>query len=314
MKNYILAAFCGFSSLGVAAQTTDSTINVKDESFWKLVPKNVKIEKVSTGYKFTEGPVWNRSGFLLFSDIPANTIYKLTPDGKSEVYRKPSQNSNGLTYSPKGDLVVCEQFTKRVAAIDKNGKTTVLADNFEGKKFNSPNDIVFKKDGSFFFSDPPYGHMQFNGEKPRDLNFTGIYYVKNGKASLIDSTLIRGNGVCLSPDEKTLYVAQSEFYWLWKAYTIGDNGKVLSSRILLEGTEIKGNPDGIKVDTDGNIYCTGNNGLVIFNKEGKCLGSIRLPENTANLAWGDADLQSLYFTAQTSVYRIRVNAKGHLAY
>ena len=286
----------------------------KDPSFWKLVPKDVKVEKMTSGFLFTEGPIWNKKdSTLLFSDIPANTIYRLSTDGKSKEFLKPSENSNGLTYDPQGNLVICEQFTKRIVRLDKDSKISILADNYNGKKFNSPNDIVFKKDGSFFFTDPPYGHMQFNKDKTREINFTGIYYVKNGKASLVD-TMIRANGVCLSPDEKTLYMAQSEFKWVFKSYQINTDGMVSSSKIFFEGPEITGNPDGIKVDVDGNVYCTGSGGIMVFTKEGKLLGTVKIPENPANLAWGDPDFKSLYVTAQGSIYKIKVNTKGYSGY
>lgn len=322
MYKKIALALCLAAPLSILAQKDGNGnenvtpvpdfVIIKDPAFKKILPKNIAVEKVSTGYLFTEGPVWNKKeNYLLFSDIPANIIFKLTSNGKSEVYKKPSQNSNGLTYDPKGRLVVCEQYTKRINRFNEDGSNTVLADKFEGKTFNSPNDIVFKKNGSFFFTDPPYGHMQFNGDKPQELSFTGVYFVKNNKVTLVDSTLIRANGVALSPDESKLYVAQSEFKWLWKIYNLDKEGKVLSTSMLMEGSEITGNPDGIKVDIEGNIYCTGNNGVVVFSKEGTYLGTIKTPENPANLAWGDKDFKSLYVTAQKSVYRIKLNIKGY---
>jgi gluconolactonase len=295
------------SVLPVAAQLIPQSVD-----FWKIVPKDVKVNKLISDFKFTEGPLWNKKeNFLIFSDIPANKIYKVLENGRFEVYISPSENSNGLTYDAEGNLLICEQKTKSVAKISsKTGKKEILASRYEGKTFNSPNDIVCKKDGSFFFSDPPYGHMQFNAEQPRDMNYTGVYYVSKGKITLIDSSLVRANGVCLSPDEKTLYVAQSEFKYLFKSYQLDESGKVLSSKIFFEGDDITGNPDGIKVDVEGNVYFTANNGIMIFNKDGKWLGTIKTPENPANLAWGGKDFKTLFVTCQGSIYTVKLNIKG----
>lgn len=293
----------------------ESIFTVKDDAFWSIVPKDLQVEQVASGYKFTEGPVWHKDGFLLFSDIPANIIYKLTPEGKSSVYITPSGNSNGLTFDKNGNLVACEHSGRRVSMYDKKtGGLKVLTDKINGKKLNSPNDVVFRKSGDYYFTDPPYGLKKHDNDSTKELKINGVYLVKNGTPILIDSTLKRPNGVALSPDEKILYVAQSEFTWLWKVYQLNDEGLPVSSSIMMQQPEITGNPDGVKVDVEGNIYCSGNHGVVIFDKTGKYLGSIKLPENTANLCFGDKDLQSLYVTAQKSIYRIKLKKKGHLAY
>ncbi len=297
-----------------SVQAQSDFITIKDDKLWDFIAKDLKIDKVSSGYQFVEGPVWHKDGFLLFSDIPANIIFKLTTEGKSSVYITPSGNSNGLSIDKLGNLVACEHFGRRLVSYDSQGKLTVLLDKIDGKRISSPNDVVFKKDGSFFFTDPPYGLKNNDKDSLKELKSNGVYYVKEGKTTVIDSTLKRPNGVALSPDEKTLYVAQSEFGWLWKAYQLNEDGKVKSSQVLMEEPEILGNPDGIKVDVEGNIYCSGNGGVVILDKTGKHLGTIKLPENPANLAFGDKDLQSLYITAQKSIYRIRIKKKGHLAY
>lgn len=307
---YFLAIFLLTVCFYLQAQS--DFITVIDVKLWDFISKDVKIEKIASGYQFVEGPVWHGDGFLLFSDIPANTIFKLTPEGKSTVYITPSGNSNGLTFDKMGNLVACEHAGRRIVSYDKMGKLSVLIDKLEGKKPSSPNDIVFKKDGSFFFTDPPYGLKNGDQDSLKELKMNGVYYVKEGKTIVIDSTLARPNGIALSPDEKTLYVAQSQYGYLWKAYQINEKGS--ASRTLMQEPEITGNPDGIKVDVEGNIYCTGNGGVVIMDKKGKFLGSIKLPENPANLAFGDKDLQSLYITASKSIYRIRVKKKGHLAY
>jgi gluconolactonase len=283
-----------------------------DDTFWTLVPKNTKVEKVATGFKFTEGPVWNKKGnYLLFSDIPANNIVRVTPDGINEVFINPSENSNGITYDLKGRLIVCQHGARRVIRIESDGKSTVLADKFNGKKLNSPNDVIVKSDGTIFFTDPPYG---LTDQKLKEQSFSGVYRLRDGVLTVIDTTLLRPNGIALSPDEKYLYVAQSEFNWLWKVYELDKKGNVLNDKIFFQGPEITGNPDGVKVDTKGNVYCTANNGVVIFTKEGKYLGTIKVPENTANLAWGDADLKTLYIAAQNSIYKIKLNTVGYLGF
>lgn len=314
--NLVLLYFLtfAFSFCSQKNNYTKEKLIVKDERFYEFIDKEVVVEKVASGYRFTEGPVYNyKENYLLFSDIPANTIYRLK-NGNSSVFKKPSQNSNGLTYAPDGLLVVCEQFLKQVAAFDEKMNKVSLTNGFKGKSFNSPNDIAFKKDGSFFFSDPPYGHLQYNSSKTREMDYTGVYYVRKDQITLIDSSLVRANGLTLSPDEKKLYVVQSEFKWLFKEYNLNDEGKVLSSRVLFEGEEIFANLDGIKTDTEGNLYATGNGGVMILTPEGKYLGTVRLPENPANLCFGDKDLQSIYVTANTGIYKFRVKKKGWFWY
>jgi sugar lactone lactonase YvrE len=300
------------SSIFVYAQSDIFVVN--NDKLWDFVAKDAKVEQATTGYIFTEGPVWSKAGFLLFSDIPGNTIYKLNADGKSEVYITPTNNSNGLTFDKKGNLVACEHSGRKVVAYDQNKKAKVLVDNFNGKKFNSPNDIVFRKDGGFYFSDPPFGLKKLDQDSTKELKINGLYLFSKGKLTLLDSSFVRPNGVALSPDEKTLYVAQSGIFYIWKAYDLNADGTLKSSKILMQQPEITGNPDGIKVDIEGNIYCTGNGGVVIFEKSGTYLGTIKLPENPSNLCFGDADLKTLYVTAQKSVYKIRMKKKGHLAY
>lgn len=286
----------------------------ENDQFYTIVPKDAEAEKVSSGYLFTEGPVWDKvNQCLYFSDIPANIIYKLNEFNEKSIYHTPSGNSNGLTFDRENHLIVCDQFNKRVAKL-KHGKLHTIVSKFEGKTFNSPNDVVMRKNGSFYFSDPPYGHFQYNKDSKMQINYTGLYFYDHHKCTLIDSTLIRANGVCLSPDEKKLYVAQSEFNWLWKEYILNENGTVKSSKIFFESDKITGNPDGIKVDEKGFIYATGNNGIVIFSPEGKMLGTIVITENPSNLAWGGKDLDYLYITAQKSIYKIKLNTKGFLHY
>ncbi|MDX2195403.1 MAG: SMP-30/gluconolactonase/LRE family protein [Cytophagales bacterium] len=303
------------SICAIAQSQNDTSIFIlKDEKIFEFIDPKLSIEKVATGFQFTEGPLYNfKDKYLLFSDIPANTIYKIK-DGKSSVYKKPSNYSNGLTYTPKGQLAVCEHYSKQIVQYDHKLTAKVLSSVFQGMRYNSPNDLVFKKDGSFYFSDPPYGHFNhFKDQKP-DMNFSGVYYCKGNTATLIDSSMKRPNGVALSKDEKKLYVVQSEFEWIVKEYNLDKNGKVLSSKIIMRGADITGNLDGIKTDAEGNIYATGNNGIMFITKEGRYLGTVKLPENPSNLCFGDDDMKSLYITAQKSIYKIRVLKKGWEGY
>lgn len=304
-----------FLAIGVSIQSfSQSVFKPETDEFYKIVPKDGMVEQVASGHIFTEGPVWDRvNNCLYYSDIPANTIFKLTELGEKTVHHIPSGNSNGLTFDKHGHLVVCDQFNKRVATL-KHGKLHNIINKFEGKTFNSPNDVVMRSNGDFYFTDPPYGHNQFNGKTTRQMNYSGVYFHKHHKTILIDSSLVRPNGICLSPDEKKLYVAQSEFDWLWKVYDLDTNGMVKSSKIFHKSDKITGNPDGIKVDVNGYVYATGNHGVVIFTPDGKLLGTIIMLENTSNLAWGGQNLDYLYITADKYVYRIKLNTKGFVHY
>ncbi|MDX2189244.1 MAG: SMP-30/gluconolactonase/LRE family protein [Bacteroidota bacterium] len=290
-------------------------IKVNDSEFWNVVPKNIIVERIASGFQFTEGPIWSKEGFLLFSDIPANIIYKIDKEGKTTPFIQPSQNSNGLVFDKQGNLIICEHSGRKVVKRNlQTGVNLTIADNFNGKKFNSPNDVVVHSNGTVYFTDPPYGLMDKNNMAAKELGFSGVFMVKNGTVFLIDTTLQRPNGIALSPDLKKLYVAQSEFDWLWNAYDLDANGKVIGKSLFYKGPEITGNPDGVKTDMNGNVFCTGNNGIVIFSKSGKLLGTIILPENTSNLCWGDTNYSSLYVTAQKSVYRLKLNTKGFITY
>lgn len=305
MKFLILTPLLLFSQTFLVPET---------EQFYTLIVKGTQAELVTSGHKFNEGPVWDKvNNCLYFSDIPANTIYKLTESGEKSVFLIPSANSNGLTIDKGNHLIVCDQFNKRIARL-KHGKLHTLVSKYEGKSFNSPNDVVMRKDGALYFTDPPYGHFQFHKNTDRELNFTGVFFYNYHKCTLVDSTLIRANGICLSPDEKKLYVAQSEFNWLWKVYDLDKNGAILKSKIFYQSDKITGNPDGIKVDINGLIYATGNNGVVIFSPSGTFIGTIVLPENPSNLAWGGSKLNYLYVTTARSVYKIKLNTTGYLNY
>jgi gluconolactonase len=280
-------------------------------AFWKLIDKDARLEKVADGFQFTEGPVWNSAGFLLFSDIPANQIVKFVPGAALTAFRTPSGNSNGLTYDRAGRLLACEHSNRRVTRQEADGSLTVLASSYDGKKLNSPNDIVVRSDGTIYFSDPPYGIR----EEQKELPFQGVYKISpEGKLTLLAQDFDRPNGIALSPDEKTLYVDDSARLHV-RAFDVAPDGSISHGRILAELKSARqGVPDGMKVDRKGNLYVTGPGGVWVFDKRGKHLGTILMAELPANCGWGDADYRTLYLTARTGLYRIRLKIPGFITY
>jgi len=267
----------------------------------------VKIDKLEGGFRFTEGPVWSREGFLLFSDVPNNKILKYVPGERSLPFRDDSQGANGNTLDSQGRLYTCESKSRRVTRTDKKGNIEILADKWEGKRLNAPNDIVVRRDGHVFFTDPAFG----NQADTRELNFFGIYHITpKGQMNLIAKPPGRPNGIALSPNGRILYVADSDERKV-RAYDLGRNGEVSNERVQISG--IDGPPDGIRVDEKGNIYVTAN-GLAIYSPQGKPLATIPMPETPRNCAFGDPDFQTLYITALTSLYRIRLDVKGSVQY
>jgi gluconolactonase len=268
---------------------------------------NVHVEKVAASLKFTEGPVWSREGFLLFSDIPSNRIMKFTPGEGISVYRENTNGANGNTFDEKGRLYSCESRTGRVIRTDKKGKVEVLAESWEGKRLNAPNDIVISKNGHVYFTDPAFGDQADR----RQLDFFGIYVISpKGELGLLAKPSGRPNGIALAPNGKTLYVSNSDDRNI-RAYDVDKNGSISNERVLI--SNIEGVPDGIKVDEKGNIYVTAK-GLAVYSAEGKKLASLNLVETPSNCAFGDADFQTLYVTARTSVFRIRLDVKGAVQY
>ena len=268
-------------------------------------------ERVVDGLKFTEGPAWNAKGFLIFSDIPANRIYRWEEGKELAVFREPSQNSNGLAFDAKGRLVACEHGARRVTRTEADGTTSVLADRFEGKRLNSPNDLTLGPDGSIYFTDPPYG------VKPdeRELDFQGVFRIApDGKLSLVVKDLGRPNGLGLSPDGKRLYVDDSERK-LVNVYDVQSDGSVANGRLLIElaqhGTRVC---DGLKVDAEGNLYVTGTEGVYVVSPEGKFLARIGCPGQCTNCCFGGADRKTLFVTGRSekggSLYRVRVPVAG----
>jgi len=266
----------------------------------------LKVERVASGFTFTEGPVWAREGFLLFSDVPNNKIWKLAAEGK-EVFRDASNGANGNTFDAQGRLYSCESRTRRVTRTDKKGNLEVLAERWEGKRLNAPNDIVVRRDGHIYFTDPAFG-SQADG---RELDFYGVYHIPpKGAMALVARPQGRPNGIALSSNGRILYVANSDERNL-RAYDLDRNGAPTNERVLISA--IDGPPDGIRVDEKGNLYVTAK-GVAIYSPQGTLLHTIELPETPANCTFGDPDFGTLYVTARTSVYRIRLDVKGAMQY
>ncbi|MCX6656527.1 MAG: SMP-30/gluconolactonase/LRE family protein [Candidatus Bathyarchaeota archaeon] len=275
-----------------------------------LIQENSEVERLATRYQFLEGPVWSSAGgFLLFSDIPENRIYKWVPDGFVTVFREPSGNSNGLTFDKRGNLIICEHGTRRLSMLEKNGFYRVLADRYRDKRLNSPNDVVVKSDGKIYFTDPPYGIKQ----NEQELTFQGVYSldVEQEKLTLLSDDFDRPNGLAFSPDEKVLYIADSSKRRHVRAFEVESDGNLSRGSVFAEiRSELPGNPDGMKVDLEGNLYVATAGGIWVFSAQGKHLGVINTPETPANLAWGARDWRSLFITAGTSLYRVKMKAKG----
>ncbi len=294
----------------------------------QLIPANVKIEVLASGFDWSEGPVWIRegNGYLLFSDVPRNTVYKWTEDGGIGVFLKPSgytgageysrePGSNGLAVDRRGFLISCEHGDRRISRLKWGGGKVTVADNYQGKRFNSPNDVVVRMDGSICFTDPPYGLPRQENDASRELDYFGVFRVDaKGKVTLLTKELTRPNGLAFSPDEKTLYVAQSDpKRAIWMAYPVKRDGTLGPGKVFFDATpwtkQMSGLPDGLKVDRNGNLFATGPGGVSIFSPDGRHLGRIDTGQATANCAWGN-DGSTLYITADGYLCRIRTTTKG----
>jgi sugar lactone lactonase YvrE len=289
----------------------ETKIDVHDKAFHRIVPEDAAAEQIAGGFGFNEGPVWC-GDYLLFSDIPNNRIVRwrrLSEGPEVTTFRTPSGNSNGLTLDKSRRLVTCEHSTRRLTRTELDGSITVLAERYQGKRLNSPNDVVVRSDGSIYFTDPPYGLTDLSAWK--ELPFNGVYRLApDGELVLLADNFDRPNGIALSPDESILYVNDTARRHI-RAFDISPDGNISNDHVLIQ-MELPepGAPDGMKVDQEGNIYCTGPGGFWIIEPGGQSLGRIMTPELPANMAWGDADWQTLYLTARTSLYRLRLNIPG----
>jgi gluconolactonase len=308
-----------------AGQPTAGKVVRLDPELDRIVPKGAAIEKLAGGFQFIEGPVWHPDGYLLFSDPNANTIYRWTPDGSVSVYRSKSgytgpdigeyrqPGSNGLTLDPNGLLTIDEHGNRRVTRLERTGKLTVLADRYDGKRLNSPNDLVYRSDGALYFTDPPFGLPKAFDDARKELPFSGVYRVRDGQVTLLTKELRGPNGIAFSPDERYLYVDNWDLERkVLMRYDVGSDGTIGNGKVFHDFTRLP-EPvalDGIKVDQRGDVYVSAPGGIWILSPEGKALGRIVPPEHDANFAWGDADGKALYLTASTGLYRIRLDVAG----
>jgi len=284
--------------LGTAVFLCASTSSDVLESSTGVVPWSAP-ERIATGFQFTEGPVWHPDGFVLFSDVQGNRIVRWTGPDETETFRQPSGNSNGLTFDQQGRLVACEHLNRRISRAELTGKVVTLASRYEGKRLNSPNDLAIKSDGSIYFTDPPYG---ISGGQ-QELPFNGVFRISpGGDLMLLATDFDRPNGLAFSLDEEKLYIADTTRGHI-RVFNVQPDG-------ILDGGEQfvqVPNPDGMKVDSKGKLYVASRNGVVVFNAGGETIGTIVLPEQPANCCFGDADGKTLFVTARTSLYRVRVN-------
>ncbi len=297
-----------------------------DPAIDEIVPPNPKIFKLAENFQFTEGPLWVREGnYLLFSDPNANTIYKYTPEGQLSVFKEKSgyegadianygqPGSNGLTLDPQGRLTIDQHGNRRVVRVEKDGSLTVLADRYQGKRLNSPNDLVYRSDGALFFTDPPFGLPKAFEDRGKELAWSGVYALVKGKLRLVTQELSGPNGIAFSPDEKYLYVGNwDDKKKVVMRYEVKPDGTVTGGQVFFDLTSTPGEDaiDGIKVDEKGNLYVSGPGGLSILSPAGKHLGTIQAPHHPHNFAWGDADGKTLYLCARSTLYRIKLNVAG----
>lgn len=315
---------------------TPSEVNVEvvrnDPAMDSITGPNLKVYKLAEGFKFTEGPVWIRDGgYLLFSDPNSNVIYKYKPDGNESgelsIFRSQSgytgadiaeygqPGSNGLTLDSQGRLTINQHGLRRVIRLEKDGSETVLADGYEGKRLNSPNDLVYASSGTLYFTDPPFGLPKAFDDPRKELPFSGVYSVYKGKLQLISKDFTGPNGIALSPDEKFLYVGNwDEKRVVVMRYEARADGTLSNGQVFFDMTgaldKEKNAIDGIKVDRAGNLYVSGPGGLWVISPEGKHLGTIITPKHVHNMAWGDEDGRTLYLCARSGLYRMRLNIPG----
>ncbi len=286
-------------------------LEARDPAFYSLVPEDTVIERIGAGFGFTEGPLW-RGDHLLFSDIPRNRIVRWRMRGEGPevtTFRHPSGNANGHTLDRTGRLISCEHSGRRVSRTEPDGRITVVADSYNGCRLNSPNDVVVRSDGSIYFTDPPYGLKNHTVWKEQPCH--GVYRVApNGAITLLVEDFDRPNGLAFSPDESILYIDDTARRQI-RAFDVAADGSLSNDRVLVQmESPDEGGPDGMKVDSQGNIYCTGPGAIWVIRPDGQVLGRIIFPELPANLAWGDADWRTMYLTARPSLYRLRVNVPG----
>ena len=291
-----------------------SGIEVRDKRLESVVGRSVQFERLATGFIFTEGPLWHRrESYLLFSDMPGDHLRRWSQRGGVTTFRKPCNKSNGLAWDHQGRLITCEHASSRLTCTESDGTITVLASHHDGKELNSPNDVVVKSDGAIYFSDPTYGRREHFGVlREPQLAFRGVYRLApDGKTlTLLADDFGQPNGLCFSLDEMVLFVNDTDRQHI-RAFDVMGDGTLANNRIWAKTVgDGSGAPDGMKIDSAGNVYSCGPGGIHVFAPDATCLGVIKVPEHTANFCWGDDDLKSLFITASKSIYRIRVQVPG----
>jgi len=288
----------------------------EDDRFWEVIPREAIVERIGIAFEFTEGPAWHADGHLIFTDIPANKVYRWTGK-KYRVFRQPSNGANGLLAEPDGSVLACEHGSRSLTRYSPEGELTVLADRYQGKRLNSPNDLCKDSKGAIFFTDPPWGLPDRNDDAAKELPYNGVFRLHRGNLTLIDSTLSWPKGIALSPDEKFLYVANMEiiqvngedqYQVFWMRYSLDEMSRVVEKTIFFSATDtsLPGGTDGMKVDKSGNLFLTGPGGILIVDPQGTHLGTIGIPIPASNLAFGPKE-KELYITARTTVVRIKLN-------
>jgi gluconolactonase len=296
-------------------------VQVHAPAFLELVAEDAELEQLGTGFTFTEGPIWNPDGFLLFSDMPGDVRRRWDPDSGVTEVANPSNKGNGMTIDNDGRLIVCEHVTSSVVRMDPDGTgggREVLATHYEGRELNSPNDVVVKSDGAIYFSDPTYGRMPgFGLEREQDLDFQGVYRIApgGGDPQLLVDDFAQPNGLCFSTDESLLYVNDTTRAHI-RVFDVQADGTLANSRVLADGIgsgslEIGDLVDGMKLDERGNVWVTGPGGVCVFDPDGQHIGTVEVPENVGNVNWGGPDWNWLFIPATTSVYRIECKVSGN---
>lgn len=285
-------------------------LEAQSPKFWKLIARGGKLDRVASGFGFTEGPVWDPAGFLYVSDETLNKIFRVDLNNGSKEEVIALGDPDGNTYDRQGRLIDCASALRAVIAVSRDGKYKILADHYQGKRFNSPNDVILGPDGALYFTDPTLDLPE--GQK-QELPFQGVYRLdENGNVRLLTKDLTQPNGLAFSPDGKRFYADDSQQRNI-RVYDVARDGSLINGRIFAEepGGKSDGVPDGIKVDENGNLFVTGPKGIWVWDANGDHLGTIVMPEQPANLAWGDKDFRTLYITATTSVYRLKTKAHGY---